>query len=309
MIGEFAALDANFAANAQARGYDGVLAWSYSGVDGAGAWSNVRNAYSNINLNCQVDDTPPPPPPTSTPAPIDPTAVPPTPAPIDPTAVPPTPFPPTPTPAPIDPTPPPSSCTGKNILFVAFKAIATGDDALMVERLTGMGHTVTVVDQKQVSARNATGMDLVLISSSTTTPKIRTMFRTTAVPVMIWEARWFRTMDLTVEQGRSYGYLAAQTTGVIADPTHPLAAGLSGTVTLSTAPVEFYWGAAHDTAVTALTSTTGQPLLYGYEAGEMMESIPAPARRVVYYGGEAGHYTNDGWLLFETAVSWALGCQ
>lgn len=225
---------------------------------------------------------------------------------IEPTAVPPTPLPPEPDP--IDP-PPPSVCSDKNILLVSFDVPTTGDDALMVERLTQQGYTVTVAHQKQVSVADAAGMDLILISSSTTTPLIRTMFRETAVPVMIWEARWFRTMNLTLEMGRSYGELENQTHGVIANPAHPLAAGLNGTVPLATTPSLFAWGAAHETAATALTSVDGQPLLYGYEMGAMMEQIPAPARRVVYYGGTASQYTPEAWLLFETAVGWAMGCR
>jgi hypothetical protein len=97
----------------------------------------------------------------------------------------------------------------------------------------------------------------------------------------------------------------------ITDPTHPLAAGLSGTVTISTVPGELGWGVPGPKAIVVATmpDNPAHIALFGYAAGDQMVGMTAPARRVGYAIREtlASNLSADGLKLFDAAVTWALG--
>jgi len=94
------------------------------------------------------------------------------------------------------------------------------------------------------------------------------------------------------------------------------AGGLSGNVTIATAPPDpgdMGWGTVGSKALVAAT-IVGQPMeaaLFGYERGDDMIGMVAPARRVGFAAREAiaSHFSEQGLTVFDTAVDWALGLK
>jgi hypothetical protein len=158
---------------------------------------------------------------------------------------------------------------------------------------------------------DATGKDLVMISSTITATNVNTKFRAVAVPVVVSEPSLFDDMGMTnTAEGTDNGMYSAQTQINLTNSTHPLGAGLSGTQTLFTTPAEIGFGVPNANAVSAatLTANTTKTALFGYEKGVSMFGITAPARRVGLFLRDLGpnQWNSTGAQLFESAITWAL---
>jgi len=97
---------------------------------------------------------------------------------------------------------------------------------------------------------------------------------------------------------------------VIAAPAHPLAAGLSGTVTVASSSTKWSYGkpAASATVVATHPNDSSQAVLFGYETGAAMDGgLTAPERRVGLFFRKTtpGNANANGWALFDAAVDWA----
>jgi hypothetical protein len=105
------------------------------------------------------------------------------------------------------------------------------------------------------------------------------------------------------------GELSGKTTLAIADPAHPLAAGMSGTRTVHTAAQVIKWGRPAPAAarVATVAGDATRPTVFGYEAGAAMTSGTAAARRVGFFlhDNSPTALTADGWKLFDAAALWA----
>jgi alpha-tubulin suppressor-like RCC1 family protein len=198
--------------------------------------------------------------------------------------------------------------SGSALLVVGNTTLGTGDTAVR-NRLQSLGLTVTVVKDSTATTANATGKVVVVVSSTVSPTSVNTKFRDIAVPVVTWESAIFDDMKMTgTVSGTNFGTTTNQTQVAISTPTHPLAAGLSGTVTVS-ASSTFDWGVVAATGVKAATivSNTGRATDFGYEAGSTMVGMTAPARRVglFLYDTTAASLTASGWALFDAAINWA----
>ena len=258
-------------------------------------------------------------PPTNTPVP--PTAtntpVPPTNTPVPPTAtntpVPPTntPVPPTSTPVPPTATPTQSVCGVQTVLFVGSTNPLPARDQVLVNRLTGQGYAVVVRSESQAVSSDASGKALVIISDSVTSGNVNIKFRDVAVPVMTWEPALLDDMMMT---GTAYGTNsgdASNQTQLVVNSGHPLAAGLSGTVTTSNAAQMYFWGVPSASAdiIATIVGQSGHAAIFAYEPGDAMIGLTAPARRLGYYNGYGADFTAAGWGLWDAAVTWMVNCQ
>jgi hypothetical protein len=170
-----------------------------------------------------------------------------------------------------------------------------------------LGYTVTTVDDSASRSTDATGKDLVVITSTVLASNVNTKFRNVAVPVITWEHALFDDLAMTSAGG-------VKRTGVrdlvITTPAHPLAAGLTGTVQVATAVGDFASGTPNGNAVVVATvpgtTTAG---IFAYESGAAMPGRSAPARRVGLFLGDATPtiLTAAGQALFDAAVGWADG--
>ena len=244
-------------------------------------------------------------PPTATNTPVPPTATN--------TAVPPTntPVPPTSTPVPPTATPTQSVCGVQTVLFVGSTNPLPARDQVLVNRLTGQGYAVVVRSESQAVSSDASGKALVIISDSVTSGNVNIKFRDVAVPVMTWEPALLDDMMMT---GTAYGTNsgdASNQTQLVVNSGHPLAAGLSGTVTTSNAAQMYFWGVPSASAdiIATIVGQSGHAAIFAYEPGDAMIGLTAPARRLGYYNGYGADFTAAGWGLWDAAVTWMVNCQ
>jgi hypothetical protein len=105
----------------------------------------------------------------------------------------------------------------------------------------------------------------------------------------------------------------------ISDPTHPLAAGLTGTQTVVTTATAFTWGKPdiNPVRIAALTSDATRYVIFGYDSGATMAGweapappyrrLLAPARRVALFLTDTTAFSLNasGGALFDAAVRWS----
>jgi hypothetical protein len=184
-------------------------------------------------------------------------------------------------------------------------AALSGADGAARSRLISLGYAVTIVGDNASVPGDATGKQLIVISSSVSAVNVNTKFRTAAVPVVAWEHALWDDFGMTAAAGTQ---VAGQTSLSIVTPGSPLAAGLSGTVAVSTVADTLPQGSPGAAAVIAArlpgTSTASD---FGYDTGAAMPGLAAPARRVGLFLGDntAATMTAQGWALFDAAVTWA----
>jgi hypothetical protein len=226
-----------------------------------------------------------------------------------------------PAPAPLDASPPapdlgPPPDTAppapKNALLVVgtLKPLL-GDDLKLRMRLEGKGLVVKLAGDSEPGTA-AMGFDLVVVSGSSVANMVAGKYQGVAIPVVCLEPAITGPMKLTANGPNGSG-TTATTQIVITNPMHPIAAGLSGTVTVMTMTSmmsQLSWAtpAATATQIATLVNAPTRATVYAYEKGTMMVGAVAPARRVgLFVHVEVpSRLTEDGWKIFDAAVDWAL---
>jgi hypothetical protein len=195
-------------------------------------------------------------------------------------------------------------------LFVVGSTMLIAGDAAIKSRLEGLGFIVTVKDAPSSVTADATGKALVVISESVTAIDVGAKFRDVAVPVVTLEAGLFDDMMLTGPTvGTDYDNWVGQSQVTITDSSHPMAGGLSGTVTVTTSATALAWGrpGAGAVKVASLATDGTRYALFGYETGaSMFNGMSAPARRAgMFLWKDTPTFLNaSGWTLFDAAVRW-----
>lgn len=197
-------------------------------------------------------------------------------------------------------------------LVVAGSATLGPGDAAVRARLQSLGYHAVVRTAAEAIQGDAAGKSVVLLSSTVNSSAVNTKFRAVVNPLLSWEPNLCDDLGMTgPTSGTHYGTLAGQSQVVIASPSHPLAAGLTGTVGVTSVGTTFVWGvpAASAVQVARPLSNGGRSLIFGYERGAVMNGLAAPGRRVGFFLGDAaaGSLTTPGWALFDAAVAWASG--
>jgi uncharacterized repeat protein (TIGR01451 family) len=197
------------------------------------------------------------------------------------------------------------------VLFVTGSTTLNSSDTAVKTRLEALGSTVTVKDAASATTADANGKALVVISSTVSPTSLGTKFRTVTVPVVIWESGSFNNMGMTGSTNKDFGTKTNQTQVSITNSTHPLAAGLSGTVTVVSSGKTFDWGKPNANAISVATvvGDTAKTTIFGYENGAVMPGLTAPARRVglFLYDDTAASFTTSGTALLDSAIKWARG--
>jgi hypothetical protein len=128
--------------------------------------------------------------------------------------------------------------------------------------------------------------------------------------VIVAEPELFDEMGMTTGAAAE-GTVGSQTQITIVDGAHPLAAGFSGDVDVTTEPATLSWGApaAGAVVVARAAGSTTRGTLFAYERGARMVGLNAPARRVGFFLHEqtASLLTPDGQALLDAALRWATG--
>lgn len=199
----------------------------------------------------------------------------------------------------------------RQILFISRESSAKDpDDLAAIKRAEVMGKTVFFKGQSELTTADTSGMDLVYISFHIESSTFPSWLSQIPKPMIVGEPQLYSLMNMTESAGRTLD--PSNLNLVITLPDHPVAAGLSGTVspiTLSQGNVGFGIPPETATIVAVSESQPEKALLFVYEAGDAMAgSYLAPARRIGYYGktNAFAYATDEGWRIFDAAIDWAL---
>lgn len=197
------------------------------------------------------------------------------------------------------------------LLIAHSTALAPSDEAIRA-RLASLGYAVEVKAASASASTDADGKAVVVVSSTVASSQVGSKFRDVAVPVLTWEAWIYDDLGMTPGgTGTGYGRIDGQSQIAIVDPAHPLAAGLSGQVAFVPGTTSMRWGAPAAGATVAATvpGDAAKALIFGFEAGDPLLGLEAPARRVglPFFDDSAASFTAGGWALFDAAVTWATG--
>lgn len=222
-----------------------------------------------------------------------------------------------------------------NILFVV---TATGfdptlppanpNDLEVYNRLVAQQHAVTLASDAGVAAADATGKDLVIISSSVASggagvnPLCKNTLQKGRIPVVDYEpALWD---ELLMQQATTYDTSSTliQLGIVEANKNHPLAAGKSGiiecteagqfaTVTSPSLPLTLGTDALIIATNASPDVTTNRVVMFAYDVGgRLADNLTAcTSRRVAFFYNAttaAGVYNTNAWDLFDGSIKWAL---
>ena len=201
-------------------------------------------------------------------------------------------------------TPPP---TGQVALVVGSPGSLTAGEAAISARLSGLGFVVEVLDDNTATAAGLVGKAFVLISSSVASNVVQATFRDVSVPV--WVAKPYLLDDMgmtgtnaTVDYGAVFGGDAS-----ISTPAHPMAAGRSGTVTISQPSTDQSFGVPA-AAATIVATVAGKPVSFVYRSGTVLASGASAAGCRIHlsaYLAAPAAFTADGWALFDATARYA----
>jgi hypothetical protein len=168
--------------------------------------------------------------------------------------------------------------------------------------------------------------DLIYIAGSVKSANLYHALQWSAIPVIVGENGaydQFGFVSTNTQRGN-----AASTQIAITDPSHPLAAGLSGNVTVYSGPGSdcpssappgqltcsyINWAtkgalSEYTEKVATVTGQSGRSALFALEAGSDGAAFPAVNNRIGFFLQDlpAGvTLTKNGWRLFDAAVKWA----
>lgn len=211
---------------------------------------------------------------------------------------------------------PPARPVPGGVLLVVGKVdpLLPGDQAVK-ERLEGRGHAVTPVLEAQADPALAKGRALVLISESTLSSEVGSRFTKLAVPLLNCEPNLNGSLRLSARPPvprQSYSKHPQQRVRIV-DSSHPLAAGLTGSVAVYGKGDSWMGWGEPDTSAVRIATLDGpdrEACLFGYEAGSRVREETLPARRVFFFmpnpTQEATRMSAEGWRLFDAAVDWCL---
>ncbi len=221
-----------------------------------------------------------------------------------------------------------------NILFIVSSIIdpttpSNLNDQEVVTRLQAQGHTVTAADDQDAALGDFfAGKDLILISSSVgsgnqpiNSLSISTL-RTGRIPIVNYEPGLYD--ELSWQRENTFGNAGGHTSLAItvANQSHPLAAGKSGTIdivepgltaTVSSSALPYTVGT---NAILIATNATpgvdeGRICIWAYEKGSRLadDTTVVPSRRVAFFYNAStgtGVYNTNATDLLDAAIRWAL---
>jgi hypothetical protein len=125
-------------------------------------------------------------------------------------------------------------------------------------------------------------------------------------PIITYENALYDELGMSATGDRFDG-----TTIDIENPSHPLAAGLSGTVQIYDFPQGITeMGDPISDDLEVIASNFGAPVIAVLERGEPdLNGNPSPGQRIAVFafdGGDPDSYANDGWTLLDLSVFYAL---
>jgi hypothetical protein len=209
--------------------------------------------------------------------------------------------------------PPEAPMARRALMVVGDPAALTLGDVRLQAMIEVRGYQVTVVDDS--AQPNTSAVQLIVISSTSVSNVVAATYRNTPVPVLNLEASIMDDMKMTGPT-KTQDYDEEDETQIVmlsSQSSHPLAAGLMGTVTIvRSQPVGccgVNWGRPATSAVriATLPGFSQRATIFAYEQGAVMvDGTVAPARRVGFFAAETAcqFLNDDGQRLMQEALKW-----
>ena len=184
-------------------------------------------------------------------------------------------------------------------------------DRAIIDRIRQGGRTVEVVDDADLTTAQVDLADLVLVTDTAQASLVAGKVEATATTVAAFKAGLFEALGF-VRPGGDAGGIGGTRRLTITDPTHPLAGGLSGTVTVLRRNSTVSYadiGDAGTMVASRGSSGTQRALIFAYETGELLSNGEvAPGRRIGSFlaRGAVNHLTDEGWTLFDAMIDHGL---
>ena len=175
----------------------------------------------------------------------------------------------------------------------------------MQNRLIALSFTVILADDDTVVVADTLNRELVYISDSVNEGALGATLCDARAPVIGAKAALYDEMNMP---SGGNGYEANQPDIDIIDPSHPMAAGLSGTVSLLTGSNNMGWGVTQPGAqqVASIAGDPSRITIFAYPASANVTCAALPVRRVGFPLASGAALTLDGWRLFDAAVNWIV---
>jgi hypothetical protein len=199
------------------------------------------------------------------------------------------------------------------VLYVAKDTSLVKRDTLFMQRLESRGIAMVIRADALLSGADTANINAIFFAS-TISGTSTSLLRVWKKPVIACETVLFNAMDLCGPQtGVDFGNITDSIDNIsIIAPSHPLAAGFTGTVTVVNQNIALPWctPAASATVVSTIPNQPTQATIFCYESGApLYDAAPAPARRVgmLLKMAVALNLNENGWKLFDAAVNWCMG--
>jgi hypothetical protein len=198
------------------------------------------------------------------------------------------------------------------VLYVAKDTSLVKRDTLFMQRLESRGIAMVIKVDASLSAADTANINAIFFAS-TISGAATSLLRVWKKPVIACETVLFNAMDLCGPQtGIDFGNIPDSINSIaIVAPSHLLAAGFSGTVTVVNQNMALPWAtpAASATIVSIIPNQPTQATIFCYESGApLYDAVPAPDRRVgMLLKMEVALNLNEtGWKFFDAAINWCL---
>jgi hypothetical protein len=202
----------------------------------------------------------------------------------------------------------------EKVLFIHASGGPNPSDNLLMDWLITQGFDPVAIGASTSTTEDAAGKSAVIVSSTVASGEVAEKFLSVTNGVAQWEAALQDNFLFTLDQDTvTRGVTGGQTTLEIATPTHPIATGFNGIVTIADAGVEISWGtpAASAIAIARTTDGTGHLGIYAFDPGAVLiDGSTTAAGRRVHIGGGDGTYAGmnaNGRQLWHNGILWAMG--
>ncbi|MDQ0915508.1 hypothetical protein [Paenibacillus sp. V4I5] len=214
-----------------------------------------------------------------------------------------------------EPTPQPEiSPKGKKVLFVGREQVPVpAEDVAIADRLKGMGFIVTKLGDKDFTADETKGYDLLYFSQTVNSKFLKGgVMKDVAIPTVYVKSHGMFYLGLSsLEEGATVKKIKSID---IVDSKHKVAGGLSGTVDVFKEAdtgygVSFGIVGKEAKVIATIPGDKTKAALYYYDKGSKADNgYTTKARLSFYYwsNGMQDNSTDAGWKLWDNIVLWTL---
>ncbi|MFK8023724.1 MAG: PKD domain-containing protein [Ilumatobacter sp.] len=192
------------------------------------------------------------------------------------------------------------------VLVMKSATSPTAPDQVVADRLESLGFVVRPVDDDAVGPDDATGADVIVITTTVSASKVGSVFTSVDVPVLAWEPGLFD--DLGFHGSSDSGQSSSTTKIRVSDSSHPIAAGATGDVGVTSSAAPLSWSRPDgDVQVIAIEPFgAARAVVFAYEVDAQMHELVAPARRVGFFPtwSTPSRLTEAGFGWFDRSIEW-----